>query len=167
VTGEARSCGAPAGITLENLSAHPHAVDLLARWYHQEWYDIEGLSLTALTEELTHRLVDPAQGTTFVAIAGGAPVGCISLDPNDLPGHESRGPWLASLYVVPAWRRHGLGRALIERVIEAAAQAGEPALYLWTAGPTRRYEAAGFSTLEQTTYGSRPITVMRRSVCPP
>jgi GNAT superfamily N-acetyltransferase len=164
VTGESPLFRAPAGITLENLCAHPQAVELLARWYHQEWYDIEGLSLQALTEELAIRLVDPAQGTTYVAISGGSPVGCVSLDRNDLPGHEWRGPWLASLYVLPAWRRHGLGRVLIERVIEAAARAGEPALYLWTAGSTHRYEAAGFSTLEQTTYGSRPITVMSRAL---
>lgn len=164
MTGDSRRHRAPAGITLEDLAAHPHAVGQLAGWYHEEWYDIEGLDLGALTRELTLRLADPTQGRTFVAIAGGAPVGCISLDPRDLPGHDSRGPWLASLYVVPAWRRHGLGRALIERVIEAATSAGAPALYLWTAGPTHRYEAAGFSTLEKTTYGSRPITVMARGL---
>ena len=156
----------PAGIRLSDLVDHPEAIGPLARWYHDQWHDIEGLSLSFLTAELHERLSDPAQGRTFLAHAQGELVGCVSLDRCDLPGHESIGPWLASLYVVPVWRGRGLGRALVEHVISTATAAGTPALYLWTAGPIRRYEAAGFHPLQQTLYGTRPITVMRRRLCP-
>ena len=162
MTGDPACRPPPAGVELADLADYPEAIGRLARWYHDEWYDIERLSLAALTNELTERLSDATLGRTFLARADGAVVGCISLDRSDLPGHESLGPWLASLYVVPAWRGRGLGATLIRHVVRVATAAGAPALYLWTAGSTRRYEAAGFHPLQQTLYGTRPITVMRR-----
>jgi ribosomal protein S18 acetylase RimI-like enzyme len=45
---------------------------------------------------------------------------------------------LSGLYVDRAWRRHGLGRALVSRVVESARKGGATRLYV----SSSRYEAA-------------------------
>lgn len=66
------------------------------------------------------RLAQP--GACFVADHGIAPVGMVAMQPD----HEGDGVQLSSMWVVPAARGRGVGRALVGRVIAEAA--GRP---LW------------------------------------
>ena len=61
-------------------------------------------------------------GTHFVAEHGAAPVGMVAIRPDD----DGDGHQLVSMWVAPAARGRGVGRALVGRVI--AASAGKP---LW------------------------------------
>ncbi len=151
-------------VTLVHLDARPDAIPLLAHWYFTEWNGIERLTLETLTGELHERLADPTIGLTYLALSGAAVIGTVSLDRCDLPGHEARTPWLASLYVCPRARGRGLGRRLINHVIGTAAARGCPHLFLWTAGSPLRYEAVGFSTVETASYGGQPIRIMQTAL---
>ena len=90
-------------------------------------------------ENWRSRLAEP--GACFVAEHGAAPVGMVAMRPND----EDDGQQLISMWVVPAARGRGVGRALVGRVIAAAA--GRP---LWlrvldgNATAIRLYERCGF-----------------------
>ena len=66
------------------------------------------------------RLARP--GARFVAEHGAAPVGLVAIWPND----DDDGQQLTSMWVAPHARGHGVGRALVGRVISAVA--GKP---LW------------------------------------
>jgi GNAT superfamily N-acetyltransferase len=66
------------------------------------------------------RLAGP--GARFVAEHGVAPVGMVAIRPND----DDDGQQLISMWVAPHVRGHGVGRALVGRVISAVA--GQP---LW------------------------------------
>ena len=85
------------------------------------------------------RLAEP--GACFVAEHNSAPVGMVAMQPD--PGGDRQ--QLTSMWVVPASRGHGVGRALVGRVIAAAA--GRP---LWlrvldgNATAIRLYERCGF-----------------------
>jgi len=85
-------------------------------------------------------------GRIFMAMAGAAPVGCVALIPMSDGGYE-----VAKMTVSEAARGTGLGRALMQRCIEAGRAAGAPRLFLETnsrLGPARRlYLAAGFKDL--------------------
>jgi RimJ/RimL family protein N-acetyltransferase len=71
-------------------------------------------------ENWRSRLAEP--GVRFVAEHGAAPVGLVAMRPND----DDDGQQLISMWVAPSARGHGVGRALVGRVISAAA--GRP---LW------------------------------------
>ena len=71
-------------------------------------------------ENWRDRLARP--GAHFVAEHGVAPVGLVAVRPND----DDDGQQLVSMWVAPAARGHGVGRALVGRVISAVA--GRP---LW------------------------------------
>ncbi len=88
-------------------------------------------------------------------------VGTASLDTSDLPSHDHLSPWLASLFVLPELRGRGIAAALVKHVLSSTALQTVPSLFLWTPGSTRLYERCGWVEIERTSYGSRPITVMR------
>jgi len=57
---------------------------------------------------------------TLVAVDGNAPVGMATLKLKDLRSMPDLGPWLSSLYVIPARRGEGIGTSLISAVAEEA-----------------------------------------------
>ncbi len=83
------------------------------------WRVTEGLGLSASDERdaiggyLAHN-----PGMSFVALAGDRIVGAV------LAGHDGRRGCLHHLAVLPAWRRHGIGRALADASLAQLAAAG-------------------------------------------
>ena len=57
--------------------------------------------------------------------------------------------WLADVYVLPDDRGHGLGKALVEAVVEHAAVRDLPRVLLATADAHGLYEQYGFSALKR------------------
>ena len=74
---------------------------------------------------------------------------------------------LRSVAVAPAWRSHGLGRALVTRVISDAEARGLRALYLLTTTAERYFPSFGFHEVarEQVPDDVR-ATAEFRSACP-
>jgi amino-acid N-acetyltransferase len=74
---------------------------------------------------------------------------------------------LRSVAVRPAWRRHGLGQALVRRVVCEAEERGLRALYLLTMTAERYFPRFGFAPVER---GAVPADVAAtlefRSACP-
>jgi amino-acid N-acetyltransferase len=58
---------------------------------------------------------------------------------------------LRSVAVAPAWRSHGVGRALVARVIEDASARGVRELYLLTTTAERYFPAFGFQATPRET----------------
>ena len=57
--------------------------------------------------------------------------------------------WIADVYVLPAYRGRGLGKALIEAVVEHAAVRDLPRVLLATADAHGLYEQYGFAALKR------------------
>jgi ribosomal protein S18 acetylase RimI-like enzyme len=83
-------------------------------------------------------------GRIFMAFQGTEPVGCVALIRMNDGGYE-----VAKMTVAEALRGSGLGRLLMQRCIEAGAEAGAPRLYLETnsslAPALGLYRAMGFT----------------------
>jgi predicted N-acetyltransferase YhbS len=56
--------------------------------------------------------------TTSVALKGDRVLGSASLVVTDLDDWERLSAWLASVYVLPEWRRRGIGHRLATRAVE-------------------------------------------------
>lgn len=85
-------------------------------------------------------------GQIFMAVENGVSIGCVALKPMVDDGFE-----VAKMTVAESHRGTGLGRALLQRCIDAGAVAGAPRLYLETnakLGPAiALYRAMGFRDL--------------------
>lgn len=93
---------------------------------------------------------------SFVAWRDGVPAGTVTALSGDIAGlPDHPGAWhLVAMWVRPDARERGIGRLLVQTVIDQAAAAGAPAVLLWVFDanePARRlYERMGFRTTEQT-----------------
>ncbi|MCJ1281812.1 hypothetical protein MMC26_001135 [Xylographa opegraphella] len=103
-------------------------------------------------------LYAPPHGEILLAHdAAGVPVGCVALRPLSLHADHSPGEKpvyceLKRLYVVPAGRGLGVGKVLVEKVLEVAVEKGYVEVRLDTLpdmrAATRLYEGVGFEKVE-------------------
>jgi RimJ/RimL family protein N-acetyltransferase len=95
------------------------------------------------------------RGEVFVADSSGEIVGVVALLPPGAVGRAvaaDREAELARLAVVPAARRAGIGRALVDRCERRAREAGWEAIALWS----RRYQDAAHRLYEASGYSRAP-----------
>lgn len=126
-----------------------------ARRLFLEYQDAIGVDLcfqdfAAELEDLRGRY-GTADSGLWLAWHGALPVGCAALRPEGgSPG--DRAGELKRFYVRPEWQGFGVGRRLLDIVIEAARTAGYARLRLDTLlrfeTANRLYEAAGFTEIE-------------------
>jgi N-acetylglutamate synthase-like GNAT family acetyltransferase len=98
--------------------------------------------------------------TTILALVDGELAGSVSLLANDDARIREYSPWLASLLVLPAYRRRGIGEALVRRCVETAAGLGIDRLHLYTDDAAAFYARLGWQPLARADLGGTPVDVM-------
>lgn len=90
----------------------------------------------------------PPRGGLWLAVAGDAGIGCVALRPLDARAAEVK-----RMFVAPEWRGRGVGRALMERVIDGARARGYATLRLGTLhdmdAALGLYRSLGFTPIER------------------
>lgn len=144
-----------------DLSEHPEHIPLLATWHQAEWGHLNpGSTAHARAERLRLHGAQPGIPVTFIAIEDNVLLGSASLVANDLTTHPHLSPFLASVYVAPAYRRHGIASALVRHAVLAAEQFGITTAYLITPDQQRLYARLGWTEVEQVRYRGELLTLM-------
>ena len=120
------------------------------------WRVTEGIGLTVSDErEAIGSYLARNPGMSFVAVAGGRVVGAV------LGGHDGRRGYLHHLAVTPAWRHHGIGRALVEAVLAELKAAGmlKCNLFLYAHNEAGRafWEKHGWAAREDLVVMQKPL----------
>lgn len=110
-------------IRIANLAAHPDLLPIVAKWLWQEWARHKGRSIEQVITRLAARQATLGPEQTFVVLDRDTPAATASLVHHDLDPRPDLTPWLASVYVDPAYRGRGHAVRLVHAV-EAAAMAG-------------------------------------------
>jgi predicted N-acetyltransferase YhbS len=104
--------------------------------------------------------------TTLVASDASGWLGSVSLLQNDHERIRQHSPWLASLYVRPGNRRHGIGRALVRRCVEDAATLAIPTLYLYcTEALVDYYVGMGWRREDRIALDTAMVQVLSIDMC--
>ena len=142
--------------------AEPLAALHAAEWGHlyADWN-----AVTALAEFAVHQSAGQLP-TTLIAVAGNTLLGSVSLIFDDLPGWEHLNPWLASFYVLPGYRRAGIGAQLLKAAEETLQAHGLSAAYLFTESRAEYFAAHGWLTYAETSVVNLPATIMQRQLAP-
>jgi putative acetyltransferase len=140
---------------------HAKAFRALNEAWISKYFTIEAKDREVLDDP--HGKIVAKGGRIFMAFKDAEPVGCVALIRMADGGYE-----VAKMTVAETLRGSGLGRSLMQRCIEAGAEAGAPRLYLETnssLGPALGlYRAMGFKDVAPvvTEYARADIFMERR-----
>jgi GNAT superfamily N-acetyltransferase len=151
--------------TIDFLGNHPALVPLVARWHWDEWgTDYDGASLEAWTAQLAGKTHTDGVPCSWIAFVDATPVGSVVLESDGVEPRTELTPDLAGLYVLPGYRGHGIGSALVRACEDGARSFGVTKLYLYTEAATALYTRLGWETLEVTTFQAKCAVIMQRSL---
>src|ERR1700741_4214677 len=100
------------GVSVDYLANHLAAVPELARYAYDEWrqiYDARGEEYQDVLDACRARAKTDGLPLGLVALYKTEVVVTAALKTHDLEIQPALTPWLAGVFVVPKWRRKGIG----------------------------------------------------------
>ncbi|PKG75519.1 GNAT family N-acetyltransferase [Shewanella sp. Choline-02u-19] len=148
------------------LAEKPQAIHQIATWYSNEWgYIGEGRSVGELELKLKEYLNHDKLPLIMVAFDKGTFFGAAQLRCHEMDIYPQREHWLGGVYVAPSSRGIGVGKALVEAIIEKAKALGVTSINLQTEDISGGlYRSLGWQTVEQVTYHGIDVLVMEKSL---
>ncbi|MGH9171046.1 MAG: GNAT family N-acetyltransferase [Acidimicrobiales bacterium] len=152
---------------MELLADHPQLVAEVGEMRWREWGDEPGREGLSPWVDITAREAGRhAMPVSWVAVdeAGGA-VGVVGLGRFDVEERRDRSPWVLGMVVRPAGRRQGVGRLLLDRLAEFAAELGYSQVWVATGGPAVGfYRRCGYEETERlpVSGGDEAVILTRR-----
>ncbi|PPD45228.1 MAG: hypothetical protein CTY16_10470 [Methylobacter sp.] len=144
------------------LTDHPEFIETLAPLVAKHWKPIltEETTESRVAKFRTHLNYDTLP-IAWVAHSDTQVFGTAALRVDDLPGYEHLTPWLGGVFVVPEFRKHGVGTALCSAVEQHAREIfGISKLYLFTLDSQELYKNLGWSMFEPCTWYGRAGDIM-------
>ena len=141
-----------ADLRIEQLPSRADLLPVVAAWIYEEWWQqVEGASVSTLTNLLRPHLTPDQIPMTLVALLSGQPVGTASLLAHDVGTDQwpQLSPWMAAVYVVPAHRRRGIGACLVNEIVARAKMIGNEVLYLVTTEREGFYAQLGWRVFDR------------------
>jgi predicted N-acetyltransferase YhbS len=153
-----------------NLVDHAHFGPLLARWHALEWGHLYAGPGSNWDEQIAVEEFAGMQRSeiplTLIALATGTNelLGSVSLIADDeLQGYQHLTPWIASLFVNPGSRNHGIARVLMNRIVGEAARLGYDHVFLFSSGQEQYYATRGWETIDHASAHGHDVAVMSLS----
>jgi GNAT superfamily N-acetyltransferase len=154
-------------ITIKYLNDHPEFIDTIARWHYDQWHHIlHDFTLDRYTEYLSSHYRRGGIPSLFVAVHKSKVIGTAAFEDYDMDTHQELSPWLASVYVDQNYRKKGVGRTLVRRVIEEARSFIVNKLYLFTSDRVPFYTKYGWAILFREEYYGEMESVMVLDISP-
>jgi GNAT superfamily N-acetyltransferase len=149
-------------VRVVTLAERPDLAPVVAAWQTLAFPDEEAEA--AAIRRISAQVATLGPDQVFVLLEGEAPVGTASLVRQDLPARPDLTPWLASVYVAPAYRGRGYAASLVTVVEAAARKAAIRRLWLFTASETRLYARLGWVEVGQEVDAGKGVALMRRDL---
>lgn len=148
-------------ISLDFIGHHPEHIETIAQWHQAEWHHINpGATTESRVATYSNYLSEETIPCCILALSSEQPVGSASLVASDMETRPELGPWLASLYVHPDWRRQGIATQLIKRILSIAKHCKIQRLYLFTPDQKAFYADRGWHALEHCQFHGEPVDIM-------
>lgn len=147
--------------TIVTVSDRPELASLVARWRVEAFFNHPG---GYTVEEMTELILEPRVGPeeTFVLFDHDRPVGTAALILSDLETRPDLTPWLAGLFVEPAFRRRGHATRLIRKVEAFARASSVPVLWLYTSTAETLYARLGWQRAGTEDERGEQVVLMKR-----
>lgn len=149
------------------LKDYPQYLKAVSMYRFKEWGDLKGFTYDEVIESMCEHLQDDQLPLCYIGLVDDQLIGMVCIRKEDIEGVDKKmTPWLASLYVVPEYRKLGYGGQFISLVEEKVKQMNYKELYLFTIDPTLPtwYEKLGFQPINVLNYNGYTSTVMHKTL---
>lgn len=148
---------------LINLKLQPAVIPQIAQWHYDEWHRLFPDRTPAdFAAELTESLQSDTIPQTWLLLDHQQQVcGTGSLLLRDMKTNHHLHPWLANIFLHPDSRGRGLGRALVQQLMQEACQLGVQVLYLFTEDQQSFYQKLGWTLHHRELYEGEWVSVMQ------
>ena len=146
------------GQRIAAVSEHPELAPVVASWLIDAFGNPNRRTVDGLAALILSPPVGPEE--TFVLFDRDQPVGTASLAHQDLETRPDLTPWLAGVFVQPAFRSRGYATALVRRVEAFASAASVPTLFLYTWTAEALYTRLGWERVGLETHPKMGIEVV-------
>lgn len=150
--------------TLVNLSERPDLARITGSWRWEAFFSEEETLADVLVREHACANNLASIPTVLVLLDETKPAGMVTLCLDDLSGRPELNPWLAGLYVDPAYRGKGYGRQLIAELENYALKLQIERLSLYSSNAVGLYVKAGWVTVETFDRGGKVFHIMQKSL---
>ena len=148
-----------------NLSERPDMIDTLAKWHFSEWGNLYPNETQGDFKSALQACLEPVPvPSTFIAIDNDILLGSISILHKDMDIDAPWTPWLASLYVNSDYRNQGIGKLLIQHLVDNCATHSINELYLFTPASRTYYENLGWKVIKSLCYHGQEVDIMHRTL---
>jgi GNAT superfamily N-acetyltransferase len=154
-------------LRIRRLEPDTPEAELAARWRYEAFFaDGSDTFETSRAALLTFLRQQDGYEIGLLAECDGQPAGlCLFVrdeaEPNPRPDLT---PWLAALYVAPAFRARGMGAALVRAIEDHARAVGTTTLYLYTSEAERFYARIGWRVRDRFTQNGEALALMAREL---
>lgn len=136
-------------VTVSDLRDRPDFAPVVADRVWRAWWQPKGVPLDVLEGLVAENLTPEPIPFALIAHHGDTFCGTASVIASDLEEHPELGPWIAALWIDPAFRNQGHGRTLVETAAVLAFKTGVETLYLCALPALRQfYEGLGWTLVE-------------------
>ncbi len=148
-----------------DLASQPEHIAELAALHEEAWgYLVPDSSVEKRIQQLKNACEDGAIPSMYIATDEQTLVGSAALIEFDMRTRKDLTPWLAAVYVKAAYRRRGIGTALVARVEAQAAELGIETLYLYTPSAAGLYRKLGWELFERCKYMDTNVDIMHKTL---
>ena len=155
-------------MVIKYLADCPQAIPILAaRIFDSRGDEYEMHSVQNPIDALSQRLYRNRIPLALVALSGSRPVATASLKIQEMTTHKHFYHWLGSVFVVPEFRRRGIGGALVRRCEARAAELGVGNLFLHTPDRETFYRKLDWTPVDRPVYRGRRVVVMKKRLAAP
>jgi N-acetylglutamate synthase-like GNAT family acetyltransferase len=136
--------------TISDLRQRADFFDIVADRIWQEWWQLKGHPLEAISARLRENMAATPIPFALVAHDGATFLGTSSVIASDLEERPHLTPWVAAVWVEESARSRGVGAALVNRAVQDCFAMGVARAYL-CARPrmTKFYESLGWTVMER------------------
>lgn len=150
-------------IAIRHLNEYKNWIPIIAEWYYSEWPDVYP-NMEFVIQRLSNRTNTSSLPIGLVAVENEEVIGAVTIKEHDIETMTELSPWLASLIVKKERRNEGIGKLLINGVLEKSGELGFHNIYLYTDTAKDYYALLGWDEKEEIMHKEKRVSIFERII---